>query len=87
MKNDAERKMAANLVRRDQFNITPQGIIHKPTDAAFTPFPGDPFSGTRRAGRRALANGEEYLPDEVQRIMRELWTEYVTANADLLKSR
>jgi hypothetical protein len=60
MKNDAERKMAANLVRRDQFNITPQGIIHKPTDAAFTLFPGDPFSGTRRAGRRALAN-EEYL--------------------------
>jgi hypothetical protein len=74
----------ANLIRRDQFNITPQGIIHKPTDAAFTPFPGDPFSGTTRSGCRVVANGEEYRLDEVQRIMRELWTEYVTANADLL---
>jgi hypothetical protein len=37
--------MANILVRRDQFNITPQGIVHKPTDAAFTPYPGDPFSG------------------------------------------
>ena len=26
--------MASILVRRDQFNITPQGIVHKPTDAA-----------------------------------------------------
>jgi hypothetical protein len=24
--------MASRLVRRDQFNITPQGITHKPTD-------------------------------------------------------
>ena len=28
--------MANILVRSDQFNITPQGILHKPTDAAFT---------------------------------------------------
>ena len=77
--------MADKLIRRDQFNITPAGIIHKPTDAAFTPFPGDPFSGTTRAGHRDLANGEQYRLDEVQRIMRELWTEYVTANADLQK--
>jgi hypothetical protein len=27
----------AILVRRDQFNITPQGIIHKPTDSHFAP--------------------------------------------------
>lgn len=26
--------MASILVRRDQFNITPQGIVHKPTDPA-----------------------------------------------------
>jgi hypothetical protein len=29
--------MESKLVRRDQFNIFPQGIVHKPTDAAFTP--------------------------------------------------
>ena len=32
-------KMESTLVMRDQFNITPQGIVHKPTDAAFTPYP------------------------------------------------
>jgi hypothetical protein len=36
------------LVRRDQFNITPQGIVHKPTDAAFTPNPG----GIHRLGQQ-----------------------------------
>ena len=43
--------MANILVRRDQFNITPQGIVHKPTDAAFTPYPGDPYSGITRLGQ------------------------------------
>jgi len=32
-------KMENSLVRRDQFNISPQGIVHKPTDAGFTPHP------------------------------------------------
>jgi len=31
--------MESHLVRRDQFNISPQGIIHKPTDTAFIPHP------------------------------------------------
>ena len=43
--------MANILVRRDQFNITPRGIVHKPTDAAFTPYPGDPYSGITRLGQ------------------------------------
>jgi hypothetical protein len=72
------------LVRRDQFNITPLGIIHKPTDAAFTPHPGDPYSGTYRSGQ--LNNdtpGPRFDTDHVQRLMRELWAEYVTSNRDL----
>ena len=43
--------MESTLVRRDQFNITPRGIVHKPTDAAFTPDPGDPYSGIERLGQ------------------------------------
>jgi hypothetical protein len=43
--------MESSLVRRDQFNITPQAIVHKPTDAAFIPSPGDPFSGIERLGQ------------------------------------
>ena len=80
--------MKSKLVRRDQFNITPQGIVHKPTDAAFTPYPGDPLSGTTRLG--TLSNqhpdGSGYRADDVQRIMRELWAEYVvTANPEMIK--
>ena len=37
--------MTSTLVTRNQFNITPQGIVHKPTEAAFIPHPGDPHSG------------------------------------------
>jgi hypothetical protein len=36
--------MTSTLVTRNQFNITPQGIVHKPTEAAFIPHPGNPHS-------------------------------------------
>ena len=79
--------MERNLVRRDQFNISPQGIVHKPTDAAFTPCPGDPLSGTTRLG--TLGNQQpdrnDYSSHDVQRMMRELWAEYVAANRELFK--
>jgi hypothetical protein len=39
--------MASTLVRRDQFKITPQGIVHKPINATFTPHPGDLFQERR----------------------------------------
>ena len=73
--------MESILVRRDQFNITPQGIVHKPTDAAFTPYPGDPHLGTRmgQLGNKH-PNGSGFRSDDVQRMMRELWVEYVISN-------
>jgi hypothetical protein len=76
------------LVRRDQFNITPQGIVHKPTDAAFTPYPGNPYSGITRMGQlgNKHPNGSGFRSDDVQRMMRELWVEYVTGNPKLFKT-
>lgn len=47
--------METKLVRRDQFNISPQGTVHKPTDAAFTPYPVI-LSGTMRLVRSATNN-------------------------------
>jgi hypothetical protein len=75
-------------VRRDQFNITPQGIIHKPTDAAFTPYPDDPYSGITRLGQLGSKhpNGNGFRPEDVQRIMRDLWAEYVTSNPQVFKT-
>jgi hypothetical protein len=76
------------LVRRDQFNISPQGIVHKPTDAAFIPYPGTPYAGIARMGQ--LGNetpmGVTFSSDDVQRIMQELWVEYVQANPGMFNA-
>src|SRR5215207_1263566 len=74
--------MESTLVRRDQFVITPQGIVHKPTDAAFTANPGDPVSGIERLGQlgNKHPNGKSFRTDDVRRMMRELWSEYVASN-------
>lgn len=75
--------MASILVRRDQFNITPQGIVHKPTDSHFAPHPGDPSSGRIHLGRLGVVPvGEEYDPEQVKTMMMELWREYVTENSN-----
>ena len=65
----------------------PNGIVHKPTDAAFTPHPGDPFSGIGRLGQLGNKgpNGCAYRPEDVQRMLRELWAEYVASNQHLFK--
>jgi hypothetical protein len=79
--------MNSILVRRDQFNITPQGIVHKPTDAAFTPRLDDPCSGTMRLGQlgNQPPNGNGFKSDDVQLIMRELWAEYVNNTRNWFK--
>ena len=54
----------ATLVTRNQFNVTPQGVVHKPTEAAFIPSPGDPLSGTMRLGQlvNQQPNGRHIAP-------------------------
>jgi hypothetical protein len=73
--------MQYELIRRDQFDITPQGIIHKPTDAAFIPDLADPHSGNFRLGQlgNEKTNGN-FQPEEVKRMLRELWIEYVASS-------
>jgi hypothetical protein len=85
---NAKTIMENSLVRRDQFNISPQGIIHTPTDAAFTPHPGDPYSGILRMGQfgNKHPNGSGFNFDDVERLMRELWAEYVACNPHLFET-
>ena len=80
--------MTSTLVTRNQFNITPQGIVHKPTEAAFIPHPGDPHSGIVRLGQlgNQRPNGNHYEPEDVQRMMRELWEEFVAKNPAMFKT-
>ena len=74
-------------VRRDQFKISPSGITHTPTGAAYAPHPGAPHSGNMNLGQlgNVLANGEDYRPDEVQAMMEQLWADYVAANPRLFE--
>jgi len=71
------------LVRRDQFNITPDGILHKPTDACFVASLTNRRTGIFRRGRlRAPSgNGKAYDADEVEKVMLQLWAEYVTESS------
>jgi hypothetical protein len=71
--------MASRLIRRDQFEITPEGITHLPTGARFTPHPERLHPDPARPGRswKHRANEQDYDRDEVHRIMRELWAEYL----------
>jgi hypothetical protein len=81
------KDMASILVTRDQFNITPQGITHKPTDASFVPHCGDPRSGSMRLGRLECEapSLDNYDPEVVKKMMMQLWAEYLAANADLFQ--
>ena len=68
------------LVRRDHFNITPDGILHKPTDARFVPSLGDRCKGRFCQGDlyASRRDGNAYDVEEVKKVMLQLWTEYVT---------
>jgi hypothetical protein len=74
-------------VGNEQFNITPKGITHKPTDAGFTPYPARPFAGTMHMGQPGsqLPNGDEYRPEDVKKVMQTLCKEYVAENVVLFK--
>jgi hypothetical protein len=77
--------MASILVTRDQFNITPQGVTHKPTEASFVPHRSEPSSGFIRLGRLEceVPSGDNYDLEVVKKMMTQLWAEYLTANSDL----
>lgn len=74
--------MVRALVTRNQFNVAPDGVVHKPTDAAFVPNPGDPSQGTVRLGQLANTHptAPEYPVEDVLRLMRELWEEFIASN-------
>jgi hypothetical protein len=72
-------------VKRDQFSVSPYGIVHMPTDAAFTPNSSNPNSGTLRVGHLSSRppNDGGFKPDDVCRFMDELWVEYVANHPEL----
>jgi hypothetical protein len=61
--------MSSTPVQRDQFEVSPKGITHKPTGARYTPHPGAPHSGSMNLGQlgNVLTNGEDYRPMRCRR--------------------
>jgi hypothetical protein len=74
--------MASTPVRPDQFEITDEGITHKPTGCTFTPHPGQPMSGNMRMGQlgNKLPSGEDYRPEDVKAMMQQLWEKHCATN-------
>jgi hypothetical protein len=56
--------MSSMPVQRDQFEVSPKGITHKPTGTTYTPHPAAPYSGSmnRRQLGNVLTDGEDYRP-------------------------
>jgi hypothetical protein len=81
--------MVHALVTRNQFNVTPDGVVQKPTDAAFVPEPSNPKQGTVRLGQLANTHptAPEYLVEDVVRLMRELWEEFIASNPKSFNSQ
>ena len=65
--------------RREEFEISDEGITHTPTEYSFAPHPLSPTSGSVRKGRLsgAQSDGPRYDPEEVKTMARKLWAEYL----------
>jgi hypothetical protein len=72
--------MASTPVLPEQFEITNEGITHKPTGCTFTPYAGQPMSGNMRMGQlgNKLPSGEDYHPEDVRATMQQLWEKHCT---------
>jgi len=79
--------MSSMPVQRDQFEVSPRGITHKPTGATYTPHPGAPYCGMMNPSQlgKPLTSGNHYRLHEVKTMMEQLWTTYVEANPRLFE--
>jgi hypothetical protein len=60
-------------VTRAQFEISKNKVVHKPTGARFTAYPGRPEIATENLGRAGgrLENGDDYRPEDVRAMAAE----------------
>ena len=67
--------MAERKPLPEEFEISDTGILHKPTEASFVPFPGRPTAGTWHDGR--LNTTPEYDAEEVKDMMRKIFADHL----------
>ena len=68
-------RMDTTRCRPEEFEITAEGITHKPTGYSFRAHLGQPTSATENEGHlgSVLKDGRDYQPNEVKEMARELW--------------
>ena len=77
--------MARRAPDPGEFEITDTGIVHKPTEATFVPFPGRPTAGTWHDGTLNTPDGE-YDPEEVKDMMRNIFAKHLIKPGEPAKS-
>lgn len=62
--------MPGTKVLDDQFEIRENEVIHRPTNARWSAYPGRPEANIRSLGMlgSVLPNGDDYRQDEVERV-------------------
>jgi hypothetical protein len=70
------KTMAQRTPTREEFEISDTGIVHKPTEASFVPFPGRPTVGTWHDGRLHTPDAD-YDADAVKDMMRKILAEHL----------
>jgi predicted secreted protein len=61
-------------VQEDQFEVRENSVVHRPTGAEFTAYPGHPefqYMNWGRAGE-VLPNGDDFDRDEVEKVAAKL---------------
>jgi len=63
----------------EEFDLSDEGVTHRPTEYSFRPFPGNPSRGTVRLGMldKEMPADQRYDPEEVKRMARRLWAEHL----------
>lgn len=69
--------MPRTRVSEDQFEVRQNEVIHLPTNARWSAYPGRPDANIRSLGMlgSVLPNGDDYRQDEVERIALRLLAE------------
>jgi hypothetical protein len=70
-------ELQCRLTEANEYKVTPEGVLHVPTEAGFVPNPSIPTSGWWRTGKLGTASGEGYEPEKVKQEMRRLCAEHL----------
>jgi hypothetical protein len=71
--------VSRSFVSHDQFDISDEGITHKPMGYSLKPYPDDPTKVNIFQGMLGskLPSGEDYRRDDVEEMARRLWLAYL----------